>query len=319
MSLVKPAALQPGDTIGVIAPGDYSPHRSEMQLGIDVLERCGYQVVFGQHVNDRYGYLAGDDHARADDFNRMWANPSVKAVMCWGAVWGAARLIPHIDFDQIRATPKLFIGCGNATALHLAIAREASLLTLHAPDFSRFYASRYTLDAFVRAIGSTEPLGAIGTPERSAAGVVVNPPLIPYVSGHATGRIVGGSLPAVAASLGTPYEIETEGRILLLEARDLRTYTVERYLTALWLAGKLQAAAGIVVTECVNCAAGRDESNTFSLEEVLENRLPLLSVPSLYGLRLGQGTDTMPVPLGAEATLDTEARTLVIREAALQA
>lgn len=313
---VKPAALKPGDTIGIIAPGEYATRKSEMQTGKALLERHGFHVVFGEHVNDRYGYLAGEDAVRADDFNRLWADEQVKAILCWGALWGAARLLPYIDFDLVRANPKLFIGCGSATSLHLAISKQTDLITLHGAGFSAFYASQYTLDAFIRALTSTEELGSVGQPSQQGIAGVYDPPLITYVPGSASGKLVGGSLTAVVGSLGTAYEIETAGNVLFLEARDLRTYTVERHLTALWLAGKLQAAAGIVVGECVNCTTERVEVNTFSLEEVLENRLPLLDVPSLYGLLIGQGKDAMPVPLGAQARLDTAKQTLEILEAA---
>lgn len=313
---VKAPRLKPGDTIGIIAPGEHSTTSSDMQVGRALLEQHGFRVVFGSHVSDHYGYLAGEDAARADDFNALWTDKQIRAIFCWGAVWGAARMLSLIDFDSIRRQPKLFIGCGSVTAIHLAIARRADLITLHAPDFSTFYSSRYTLDAFMRALTSVEPFGDVGQPPPPDIPGVTDPPLITYVPGSASGRLTGGNLGAVVGSLGTPYEIQTEGRILFLEARDLPTFTVERHLTALWLAGKLQAAAGIVVGECVNCVTERGETNTFSLEEVLENRLPLLTVPSLYGLRLGQGKDTMPIPLGAQVRLDATARRLEILEAA---
>jgi muramoyltetrapeptide carboxypeptidase len=289
-----------------------------MQIGKTLLEQHGFAVVFGKHVRDRYGYLAGEDTARADDFNQIWADEQVKAILCWGTVWGAARLLPYIDFDVIRAHPKLFVGSGSVTSLHLAIAKQVDLITLYGADFGAFYRSQYTLDAFLRALTSTEAPGSVGQPPEPGVAGVNTPPLITYLPGSASGRLVGGNLAAVAGSLGTPYEIETEGRILFLEARDLLTYTTERHLTALWLAGKLQAAAGIVVGECVNCVPKRSETNTFSLEEVLQNRLSLLSVPSLYGLRIGQGKDTMPVPLGAQVRLNTEKQSLEVLEAALE-
>ena len=318
MPALKPTVLKPGDTIGVVAPGEYSPNRrSEMAVGRELLEAQGFRVVFGEHVNERDGYLAGADQARADDFNRMWANSEVKAVLCWGTIWGAARILPYLNFDLIRSHPKLLLGCGNVTALHLAITRHTDLVTLYSPGFSTFYRSQYTFEAFLRALTTAAPYGDVGqTSEKQKVGAG-STPLVTYVSGKVTGTLVGGNLSAVAASLGTAYEIQTEGRILFLEARDRRPYTIERHLTALWLAGKLQAAAGIVIGECVNCVSASDETNTFSLEEVLENRLPSLAAPSLYGMRIGQGKETMPVPLGVEAALDADERTLQINEAAL--
>ncbi len=121
---------------------------------------------------------------------------------------------------------------------------------------------------------------------------------------------------ALALSLATPDAVITDGRIVLLEARDLKPEMISRCLTVLINSGRLTTAAGMVVAECVDCVS-RDTSNTFSLEGVLEDRLLPLSAPALYGLRLGRGRDQATVPFGVQAALDPAARTLVIEESAL--
>ncbi len=311
MSLNQPKALHQGDLIGIVAPGEYSPRNSDLLVGRERLEAAGFRVAFGTHIKDQYGYLAGTDEQRADDFNAMLSDPDVRAILTWGSIWGAARLLALIDYDAARHDPKLVIGCGNTTALLNALLQRAGLITLHGATLGTFFRSAYTNNAFLRAITSTEALGSVGQPADGDY-----PPLVPYVSGRASGMLVGGNVAAVASSLGTPAEIDTAGKILLLEARDLRPEMLSRYLTVLTNSGKLTAAAGIVVTELVDCAS-HDTYNTFSLEGVLEDRLLPLSVPSLYGLRLGQGRDSATVPLGAQATLDTATRTLTIDTPAL--
>jgi muramoyltetrapeptide carboxypeptidase len=318
MRMIRPPVLQSDHTIGIIAPGEYSHNRSEVQIGRALLEMMGFQVVLGQNVFERYGYLAGTDAQRAADFNRMWQDDSVQAILCWGEIWGSARILSYVDYDAVRAHPKVFLGRGNTTALHLAILKKTRLITFHGPSFASFHSSTYTRQAFLRALTSTDALGSVGQPPQADAFEVSYPPVVSLVPGKATGPLVGGNLAAVAATLGTPYEIETEGRILFLEARDDAPEFIERDLTTLGVAGKLKAAAGIVIGECVNCKRKDhlNKANEFSLEEVLEDRLCRLSVPSLYGLRIGQGRDMAVLPLGVEATLDSATKTLTVEEPA---
>ena len=311
--ILNPPALRPGDLIGVVCPGEYPRQNSEMLTGRERLEGWGFRVIFGAHVKDQYGYLAGTDEARADDFNAMLRNSDVRAILTWGSIWGAARLLPLIDYDAARRDPKIVIGVGNTTALLNALRQRAGLVTFHGATFGTFFRSHYALDGFLRAVTSTSPLGSVGQPEDANE----YPPLVAYVAARASGELVGGNLPAVALSLGTPDEIDTAGKILLLEARDARPEMISRYLTNLTISGKLAQAAGVVVTELVDCSS-RDTYNTFSLEGVLEDRLLSLGVPSLYGLRLGQGKNGATVPLGVQATLDTTVCSLTVDEAALQ-
>ncbi len=315
-SALKPPALRPGDRIGIVAPGEYPRSNSDLLTAGELLEKAGFRALLGEHLTKQYGYFAGTDEQRADDFNRMLRNPDVRAILTWGSQWGATRLLPLIDFDAARNDPKLVIGAGSTTSLLNALYQRTGLVTLHGASLGTFFRSNYSYEAFIRAITSTDPLGSVGQP-RPASGIEVEyPPLVPYVPGRATGVLVGGNLTAVGLSLGTPDEIDTEGRILLLEARDVKPELVSRYLTVLTNSGKLTKAAGVVMAECVNCVS-RDTYNTFSFEGVVEDRLMPLSVPVLYGLRLGQWRDGATVPLGITATLDADARMLTLDEAAL--
>jgi muramoyltetrapeptide carboxypeptidase len=221
-------------------------------------------------------------------------------------------LLPLIDYTAAARDPKLVIGCGSTTALLNALRQRTGLATLHGATLGTFYRSAYTYEAFIRAVTTSQPLGSVGQP-RSATVEIEYPPLVPYVQGRVSGELVGGSIAALALSLGTPDEIDMAGKIVLLEAKDIKPEMISRYFTVLTNSGKLPSAAGIVVAECVNCVS-HDTYNTFSFEGVLEDRLLPLSVPSLYGLRLGQGRDSATIPLGVRVTLDTAARTLTLDE-----
>jgi muramoyltetrapeptide carboxypeptidase len=311
MSVNKPSALRPGDTIGIVAPGEYPRRNSELLIGRERLEQAGFRVRVGAHVANQYGYLAGTDEQRADDFNAMLRDPDVRAILTWGSIWGAARLLPLIDYAAAQRDPKIVVGCGNTSALLNALHERAGLVVFHGAAFGALFRSDYTYNGLIRAMTAREPLGSLGQPTDRDY-----PPLVPYVSGQARGVLVGGSMGALALSLGTLDAIVTDGRIVLLEAREVKPEMLSRYLTVLTNSGKLPAAAGIVVAECVDCVS-KDTYNTFSLEGVLEDRLLPLRIPSLYGLRLGQGDDQATIPFGVQSALDAEARTLVIEESAL--
>lgn len=316
MSVIRPAALRSGDTIGIVVPGEYPRANSDLLTGRNLLEKTGFHVVTGEHIGKQYGYFAGTDEQRAEDFNRMLHDRSIRAVLTWGSIWGAARLLPLIDYDAAARDPKLVIGCGSTTALLTALRQRAGLVTLHGATLGTFYRSAYTYEAFIRALTSDQPLASVGQP-CSTSVEVEYPPLVPYVEGKATGELVGGNIAALALSLGTPDEIDMAGKIVLLEAKDIKPEMISRYFTVLTNSGKLPSAAGIVVAECINCVS-HDTYNTFSFEGVLEDRLLSLNVPSLYGLRLGQGREFATIPLGVRATLDTAARTLTLDESGAQ-
>ena len=311
MSVNKPSALRPGDTIGIVTPGEYPRSSSDLLVGRERLEQAGFRVRVGAHVTEQFGYLAGTDEQRADDFNTLLRDPDVRAILTWGSIWGAARLLPLIDYAAAQRDPKIVVGCGNTSALLNALHQRANLVVFHGAEFGTMTRSESTYNALIRALTSREPLGSVGQPTDSAY-----PPLVPYGRGAVRGLIVGGDMGALALSLATPDAVITDGRIVLLEARDLKPEMISRCLTVLINSGRLTTAAGIVVAECVDCVS-RDTSNTFSLEGVLEDRLLPLSAPALYGLRLGRGRDQATVPFGVQAALDPAARTLVIEELAL--
>lgn len=307
---IKPQPLCPGDTIGVIAPA--SPGNLEAALaGISWLEACGFQVKLGKTVNQIGGYLAGTDAERAADINAMFATPEIAGILCLRGGYGTMRLLDLLDYNVIRTHPKVFVGYSDITALHSSINQRTGLVTFHGPMVASDMGpdlSDYTWNCFYRAVSSCEPLG-----------LVSNPPLSPaprfIVPGMAQGTLTGGNLSLIAATLGTPYEIDTKDKILCLEDIGEAPYRIDRMLTQLLLAGKLQAAAGIVVAVCTDCDS-TDESPDFLVEDVLRERLGNLKKPVLCDLYFGHTTDKATIPLGVTATLDNQVGGLVITESA---
>lgn len=309
---IKPKRLRPGDTIGIIAPA--SPGDPQLAAaGAGWLEEHGFTVRTGLTVDKEWGYLSGTDAERAADINAMFASADIDGIVCLRGGYGTMRLLDLLDYDTIRAHPKVFVGYSDITALHLSIGQRTGLVTFHGPMVSSDMGkglSEHTWNYFSRAVAAPEPLGP-----------VVNPPDLPapafLVPGKAEGFLTGGNLSLIASTLGTPYEIETRGRILCLEEVGEVPYRIDRMLTQLLLSGKLQEAEGIVVAECAGCdPAPTDESSDFTVEEVLRDRLGSLHKPVLYRVHFGHTAEKATLPLGVTALLDFQKGGLFITETA---
>lgn len=310
MNYIKPKRLYPGDTIGVIAPA--SPGDAELaQAGISWLESQGFHVRPGVSLDQTLGYLSGPDDLRAADINFMFASSAIDGIVCLRGGYGSMRLLDLVDYSIIRAHPKILVGYSDITALHISIGQRTGLVTFHGPmvasDMGKDLSS-YTWDYFFRAVTAPIPLGPI-----------INPPLAPppvfIVPGTAQGVLTGGNLSLITATLGTPYEIDTQGKILCLEEVGEAPYRIDRMLTQLLLSGKLQQAAGIVVDVCSGCTADEDSSD-FTVAQVLQDRLGNLPKPVLYYLHFGHTADKATLPLGVTAVLCSEKGGLEVIETA---
>lgn len=309
-----PRALHPGDTVGLITPSSYVSDPDELDFARRFCEFFGLKLKLAPHVTARAGYLAGTARERTDDLHALFADPQIRAIFCLRGGYGSAQMLPLIDFDLIRRNPKIFLGYSDITALHTAIGRRTGLVTFHGP-VSLSHLSTWSQQHLTKALFETAPLGLQTNPPDSN-------PLQPAHSlrtirpGRASGPLTGGNLTLVTTTLGTPWELETDGRILLLEDIGEDIYRIDRMLTQLRLAGKLQKAAAIVIGECKDCPPP-NHSSAYSLGEVLDYLLGDLNIPVYYGLSFGHTTDQVTLPMGVRATVDAAAQTLTLDDSAL--
>ncbi|MDT7604721.1 MAG: muramoyltetrapeptide carboxypeptidase [Acidobacteriota bacterium] len=314
--LIKPKALRAGDVVGVIAPGTAVPDPDRLALVEPTLKFFGLRARLGKYVATGSGHVTRTVSERLDDLHAMFRDPGVSAVFCIRGGYGSMQLLDRIDYDLIRRNPKVFLGYSDITALHLAINRHAGLVTFHGPIVLSSFTD-YTQQNFRRALFDARPAGKLTNPAESNA-LRPEHPLRTIHSGTATGQLVGGNLSLVTALMGTPYEIETRGRILFLEDVGEEPYRIDRMLTQLRLAGKLDQAAGIVFGECSECAPA-DYKPSFAwdatLGEVLDNILGSARVPVFTGLTIGHTADQLTLPLGVNATLNADEKTLELKEA----
>lgn len=301
---LKPKRLKQGDTIGIVAPASPIRSKSHFRQAVRALEDWGYKIKVGKHVYEQRGYMAGTDEQRATDLNAMFKDEEVAAIIVTNGGYGSARIIDMLDFDVIKNNPKIFVGFSDITSLHIAIQKYTGLVTFHGPGMVKFNPadlSYYSKDHLFKAIASEDPVGEIKVADSKHWVDTIHP-------GEVRTEIVGGNLALICASLGTPYEIDTKGKILLMEDWNLEPWMFDNYVNQLSIADKLQDAAGIVIGECLHTDpvfhAGSGITGSLKLEEIFDDFIKPLKKPSIYGLPLGHSRDMATVPLGAEAYLD---------------
>jgi muramoyltetrapeptide carboxypeptidase len=307
--------LPDGGTIGVAAPASAYFNRSEVLRGVEWWESKGYRVKLGEHVYARDDYVAGDARDRAADLTAMFLDPEVDVVQCLQGGYGSAQTIPYLDFDAIAANPKPFVGYSDITALHVVLRQRTGLATIYGYGLvgvGDHEASDFSRDRLLQVLRG------------GGAGEVPRDPDDPYVrslgGGTARAPLVGGCLWLLLQTMGTPWEVDLDGSIFFFEDYDAPPWYVDGMLTQLGHAGKLAGVVGVVVGDMERCEwreAKPEWPRTKSIEDVLEQHLEPLGVPVIYKLPLGHGKHLAALPLGVEARLDGDARTLTLEHSGL--
>ena len=223
--MLKGKRLQPGDTIGVIGPSGAVRKEGAVDEAVAYIKELGYQVKLGESAHARYGYLSGTDEVRARDLCAMFADPQVDAIVCTRGGYGTMRMLDMLDYDVIRANPKIFVGFSDITALHIAFLEKCGLVTFHGPMATRWkdeFPDGFTQDALARTVMKAQPLGNLVNAPGYHARQTVN-------SGCAEGMLVGGNLSLIA---GTMLRMERKG-MLLANSRSVLDLPVASAL-AIW-------------------------------------------------------------------------------------
>jgi muramoyltetrapeptide carboxypeptidase len=316
--LIKPPALTEGSTIGIAAPAS-GVSRGDVLDAAATLRNLGFNVKIGEHVGKGFGYLAAQDQERADDYMRFVRDPEVDCVMAVRGGYGVMRILPLLDFETIRANPKIHIGYSDITGLVNPIYQHAGLVAFHGPVATSGF-DPYTLDSFKRVLMSTGKPGAFGDSTEFNGSSFSESRARAIVRGKAQGRLVGGNLSLVVGLMGTKWEIDTTDNILFLEEVNEEPFRVDRMMTQLAISGKLGACAGVALgrfTKCEAPARGGELGLSLSLEQVIRGILEPLGIPTLYGLSIGHIRSKLTIPVGGLATLDADAKTLTIDEPAV--
>ncbi len=309
--LILPPRLRAGDTVALISPASPPNGRRLLLLGKKRLEQLGLRVAIGEHALDEYGYLAGSDGDRLKDLERAFRDPGVKGIFCSRGGYGVSRFLGRFDASLAARHPKPLVGFSDITVLHLALQR-AGVVSFWGPmPCTDLGWTAFSVRSLEHALMSGDPVGCVpfASPRRPKT----------LRAGAARGRLTGGTLSLLTASLGTPYEVETRGRIVFLEDVDEEPYRVDRMLTQLVAAGKLAEAAGVVLGLFTGARVRNSPGRrSLRMRDVFADHLVPLKIPVLANLAVGHVPDQVTLPYGIEARMDATARTLELLEPAVR-
>jgi muramoyltetrapeptide carboxypeptidase len=288
--LLKARGIRPGATLGIAAPaGPVDPET--LRAGEDVWRRAGFEVRRRDDLLARDGYLAGDDERRANELMELWRDPSIDAIVCARGGYGTPRILARLDPGLVREARKPLVGYSDITALLLWQRRRAGLVGFHGPMLER----GSDVDGEMHETLVATLVGRRSDAQNRLAGTGRLP-------GRGEGRLVGGNLVLCVASLGTPWEIDTRGAILLIEEVGERPYRIDRMLAQLRAAGKLDRLVGIGLGDVSTCIDERFPKP--AALSVVEEAARRAGVPLVTDLPFGHCARNSAFGLGVRATID---------------
>jgi muramoyltetrapeptide carboxypeptidase len=306
LQLVKPPALRPGDTIGIVAPAS-NLKDADLQAGCEALRRAGYNPFYFDSILDQDLYFAGSVQRRVRELEEMFSRDDVRAILCARGGYGANYLLPEFDLEKIKvkikAHPKIFIGYSDVTSLLTHFIDAAGFVTFHGPMAAKDWAHENGVDqtSWQAALSGAAPWH-----------VPLNTGVTALADGDAEGVLYGGCLSLLVASLGTPYEIKTAGTILFVEDVAAKPFQIDRMLMQLKLAGKFDEVRGIVFGEMLDCVQTANQG--YTLEQVIARIVDGLGVPVAFGLRSGHVTSgNITLPFGVRASLKIGGGSVALR------
>jgi len=297
--MIKPPALYPGKTVGVVAPAGRVDLPC-LHKGVTWLEKRGLKVILGKHVAQQHRYFAGEDRERAEDFNEMLQNKAIDAVICARGGVGAARIIPFLSSTLLSHSPKIFVGSSDITSLLLYMTESLGWVCFHGPMVATQFCNEPELQLETQffQILSGE------LPEMRFDGIKILRP------GNANGLLTGGCLTLICTTIGTPYEITTQNKILFIEDVNEAPFRIDRMLSYLKTLGKFEQVRGVIFGQMPQCQAE-------TLPGIILDILKEYTFPILFGFPSGHGDATATLPFGLPVQLDADSGRLRMIEPAV--
>ena len=297
-----PGKLNKGDTVGIICPSTNIDAEREQKC-IETLKNMGYNVKVAGNLTENYaGYMAGDGKVRAKWINDMFADPEVKAIFCVRGGYAGSRAMEFVDFDLIKKNPKIFVGYSDVTSFHLGITQNCDFVTFHGPMVSSNMVDKFdeeTAESFFHAIGADEEYEF-----KNTKGYDIEV----LKEGEAEGQLTGGNLALLSACIGTPYEIDTKGKILFIEEVEETMSRIERFIYQLRASGKLQECAGIILGQFTDCT--NPNMPEYTELDLFKDVLEGIDIPVMYNIQSGHDFPMMTLPFGATCKMDTKTKTI---------
>ena len=313
---ILPKRLKKGDTIGLVAPG-YAIKEEVLEHAKEVLISMGFVPYHTDRILWNHGYFSNTDAERAADVNEMFANPNIDGILCARGGYGCTRIMDILDYEMIKQHPKVLVGFSDITALLNGIYNRTGLVTFHGPVGSTID-DAYSITELKSILMHPRGNYTIKNAKIKDTELLTNPEFDRYTitSGVAEGILVGGSLTLINALIGTKDEIDFTDKIVCIEDVEESPYRIDRMLTQLLEGPTFKKAAGIVIGVCKGCDKPKSPAS-FTLKEVILDRLSPLQIPAVYGMSFGHVEQNFTFPIGIKATLNTDKMTLTLLEQAV--
>ena len=296
--MLYPKQLKMGDTVGIICPSSAIPS-DKIEKVKSCVENMGYKTKLADNLDKVFaGYMAGDGDERAKWVNKMFADPEVDAIFCVRGGDGSSRLMPYLDYEIIKANPKIFVGYSDVTNIHMALNQICGMVSFHGPMIS---------SNMIDGLTDEESTSFFDTINSESDFDYQNPKgyeIKKLKGGKAIGNLVGGNLSLLSASIGTPFEVESEDNILFIEEVCEPMSKIEKWIFHLKNAGKLDKCRGIVLGQFTKVENAEEPS--YDENEVTLAALRDLDIPVVCNVQSGHGKPMMTLPLGTLCTLDAD-------------
>lgn len=314
--IIKPKKLNLGDRVAIIAPS--SPTTDEaVEKGEKMIKAMGLEPVMYPTCYTRHGHFSAPDYIRAKDINDAFGDKSIKGIICLKGGYGTPRLLNLLDYELIKANPKIFVGYSDITGIHIAFNKICRMVTYHGfmavssiykKKGDKFKFHPYTFESIKKNLFTNE-----------APGLVENPPgefMDSLFGGKAEGELIGGNLSLLVSTLGSTYEIDTKGKILFMEDVGEAVYRVDRMLTSLSLAGKFDDCSGIILGTWTDCNPEEkgDGNIDLSLEEVFNEILLPYKKPIITNFRAGHNQPQPVLAFGTKVIIDADKKEIIFTE-----
>jgi muramoyltetrapeptide carboxypeptidase len=315
-TVIKPPRLKAGDKLAIVAPGSYISEE-ELQDSIKNLNQLGFETTYSEKILLQSGYFAGTDKDRAADLMEKFSDKSVKGIVCARGGYGCVRILPMLDYDVIRSNPKVLIGYSDITALLYGIYKKSGLISFHGPVGTSTF-NDYSVNNFNKVLINPERTSLLQNSTSGDDENVYGVTSIVKVKGK--GRLVGGNLSIMVSLIGTEFDVDYSNKIIFIEEIGEEPYRIDRMLTQMIQTGKFNNAAGVMMGIFRKCEVKKESDLTaksFTLMEVLKDRLSSLKMPVVYGMSFGHVKDKFTIPFGALAELDADKQTFTLLEKAV--
>lgn len=297
-----PKTLKPGSTIGLVCPSSAISKEREDKCK-SIIEQLGYKVKTADNLTSIYaGYMAGDGETRGRWINSMFADPEVDAIFCVRGGDGGSRAIEYLNLEMIRNNPKIFVGYSDITSFHLIFNQICDFVTFHGPMVSSNLVDDFddeSKESLFHALNADAPY-EFCNPKGYEIKILKD--------GVAEGTLVGGNFALLGASIGTPYEVDTKGKILFIEEIDETMSRIDRLVYQLKNSGKLESCAGILLGQFTDCP--NKDIPEYTELNIFRDALADINIPVMYNIQSGHGNPNMTLPLGAHCIINTKTKSI---------